>query len=125
MRVWASQARLGHLETARHEVSGYLSSRPAGGRFDWTGCLLKFLAGEATEAVLLQQTEDADPQTAAMKSCEAYFYLGTARLAADDRGSALADFRKCLATSRRGFASYTSSRAELDYLQQTEAGTGR
>jgi HEAT repeat protein len=107
-RLWLIRARLGDRAAATRELKTYLAAR-RGRPGDWSAIVGRFLAGDLSEAGLLQAAASPEEPTDRAQHCEAWFYAGMKRLIARDNTTAAEDFRKCLATRMDTFNEYASA----------------
>ena len=120
-RIWLIRARLGENEAATQELAAYLKRRKAQTPDDWPSKVGRFLAGQLSESDFLKAADDPNLQTSKEQHCEAYFYIGSKDLIADDRMGAINYFKKCMTTNLTDFEEYTSAASELLYLQSQRA----
>jgi tetratricopeptide (TPR) repeat protein len=116
-RIWLVQARLDEKETATRDLQKYLQSRQNEQLDNWQGKIGSFLTGDLIEGVFLKSAKNADEKAAASQMCQAYFYAGTKHLIEGDKKTAVAQFKKCLATNKIDFGEFWSAAAELKILQ--------
>src|SRR6185295_6890097 len=127
-RLWLSQARLGQETAATQELRAHPERRKARSADDWELKVGRFLAGQSSEADLLQAAaagrkaanvvNSADGQKkAAQRESQAYFYAGSKRLIQGDEKTATAYFNNCLKLGSRLITEYDSAAAELKFLK--------
>ena len=95
-------------------MSAYRSKHEPKG---WRGLILGFMAGDVSEATLLKDAGAVEGKEQAERLCEAYFYIGSAKLFAKEREAAISYFNKCIDTGVSGFTEYISAKAELQRLR--------
>jgi len=84
--------------------------------------VVRYFAGEITEAEVIEGVHSSDAQTQAQQLCEAYFYVGMGYLVGAngvpaDRSKAEDYFQKCLATNVSGLTEYFLATGELGRLR--------
>ena len=86
---------------------------------EWINPVIRFYAGDLSEEAVLAAAADEDAEKDNEKRCEAYYYVGMARLlgiddavpTASDTAKAVEYFEKCLST---GVTVLESSYAEFE-----------
>lgn len=117
--IWLSRARLGETQAADQELSDFLADRPAKTSPDWPARIGEFLLGRLPEAQFLAAAEaSSDPNTTRDQQCEAWFYVGTKKLLAEDKTAAAGYFRKCVAAGQYSFAEHRFAKAELEAIAE-------
>ncbi len=112
----AYPALLLHMAMAR--VGGAADAELAAnaGRLDlrkWPGAIVRFALGKSDEGEVLEAAQDARSTTRREQECEAYYYLGMARLARADPSGAAAMFRSAIDTGVRHFIEFHQAEFEL------------
>jgi lipoprotein NlpI len=79
----------------------------------WWKTIGEFLLGEIDERELLLSANDAEPEKAKDRRCEAYYYAGMVRLLEGKRGAARALFQRCVQTDVWRYREYVLAKAEL------------
>jgi tetratricopeptide (TPR) repeat protein len=79
----------------------------------WWKTIGEFLAGKIDERELLLRTNDAEPEKAKDRRCEAYYYAGMVRLLEGKREAARALFQRCVQTDVWRYREYVLAKAEL------------
>ncbi|HEY0943874.1 MAG TPA: hypothetical protein VGD81_01360 [Opitutaceae bacterium] len=99
-----------------------LAKEPPGA---WPGKLLAHLAGNLSEAELMDAARSGNEQQVLEQACEAYFVLAEERLAAGDETRGVQLLRDCLDTGAVHFFEYELARAELQRLRPNEPTPAR
>lgn len=115
--IYLTRAQLNEKTAALAELRNYFAHRKTAKPGEWSSQIAKFLAGDSAEPDFLAAAA-ADKTKDREQHCEAYFYAGSKRLIEGDKKTAIADFKKCLATNVRYFSEYQSATAELKFLGQ-------
>lgn len=84
----------------------------------WPAVVAHHLSGCATAEEVLAEIDAADPAKRLDRLCEAYFYLGSARLIAGDQAAAALLYKESIATEVRRFVEYTGTKIDLQRLAQ-------
>ena len=114
MRIWLCLTSLGRDKAATERVNAYRSKHKPKG---WPGSILGFMSGDVHEAKLLEDARSRKGRRQSERLCEAYFYIGSAKLFAKEREAAISFFSKCIDTGVSTFDEYTSAKAELQRLR--------
>ena len=111
-----AQMRLGESWEAKKQLTAALGQRRGAKPGDWPSRVAEFLLGQLDEAALLTAAEDANAEKTRGQKCEAWFYAGVARLAAEQKAEAASCLRKCVATEEKSYFEYEMAQAELRRL---------
>ncbi len=114
MRIWLCLTSLGRDKAATERVNAYRSKHKPKG---WPGSILGFMSGDVHEAKLLEDARSRKGRRQSERLCEACFYIGSAKLFAEEREAAISFFRKCIDTGVSTFDEYRSAKAELKRLR--------
>lgn len=82
----------------------------------WPGAVLSYYLGQESETTVLVAAKGTDTWTQESRVCEAFYYLGMARLLRDDRQGATDFFRRSVATGRTDVTEYREAKHELARL---------
>jgi len=115
--IWVLRARGGEQQSATSELKAYLDARPAKERNEWTSSIGDFLLGLLPEGALIQTAHRGDEKQLRERKCEAFYYVGIARLLQGDQQTAMTNFERCVETQVKHFAEYSGSVAELRRLR--------
>ena len=75
------------------------------------------MAGEITDTQLLELARSDDAEKQREQLCEAYFYIGSAKLIGGDKAEAISYFTKSVNTNMATFDEHRSAKAELARLK--------
>jgi len=114
LRIFLIQCRAGSRSEATSQLAEYLAWRDF--KDAWTTDLVRFACGRLKEQALLAAAAPVDTAEARGRRCEAYFYAGTLRLLAGDRGTAWRYFTTCVETGATSNSEYFGAVAELRFL---------
>ena len=84
-----------------------------GNGVDWVVRLLQFQLGRLTGEELLEKITTEDEAAAAAQRCEAYYFIGRSREAADDNAGAAEAYRLALETGRKNLSAYRGAKIRL------------
>ena len=82
----------------------------------WPAVVAHHLLGRATAGEVLAEIDAADSAKRVERQCEAYFYLGSARLIAGDRQAAARLYRNSIATDVKRFIEYIGATIDLERM---------
>ena len=85
----------------------------------WPAVVARHFIGRATAAAVLAEIDAVAPEERLERRCEAYFYLGAARLIAGDREAAERLFRVAIATDVRRFVEFIGAAVDLERMGHT------
>jgi len=91
---------------------------------EWVAPVLKYLAGEMTEAEVFRRAQHQDPDRNREQHCEAYYYVGACHLADGKLDRAEALFKKCLAQRVNNFYEHGFALRDLRTIKKRRAKTG-
>ena len=84
----------------------------------WPAMVAHHFLGRVTAEEVLAEIDSAAPAERVERRCEAYFYLGSARLIAGDRQAAARLYRDAIATDIRRFVEYIGATVDLERMDQ-------
>ncbi len=117
VNVWICRSRAGEKAAATAELKEYLSKRTS----DSPAPILracKLLAGDVSEKEYLDWATAEKTKLSVEDRCEAFYYLGHARLAAGDDAGAESFFEKGVATGVRNCTEYHAALQQLRTLRK-------
>ncbi|MFH1732718.1 MAG: tetratricopeptide repeat protein [Planctomycetota bacterium] len=94
-KIWSCiiLRKLGRRQDADKLIKEFLKNF---GQDKWIAPVIKYLAGEMTEAEVIRLAKHEEPETNRQQFCEAYYYIGACYLADKDLDKAEEFMKKCL-----------------------------
>lgn len=120
-RLWhaVALAQDGRLDEARASSREYLL---LGGDTDWYATIVRLFAGELPADTVLREAQTGRAEDVAAKQCEAFYFVGMARLTglvgtSPDTTAALELLRECIETKQTEFVEHEAADFQLRALK--------